>query len=159
MTQVPKAKVPRSFKLLDEHDAAIGKGGKSYITGKHAGYIQYGIDEDLNPDDEKVDLLSRWKGMLIGIQGKQTGQFMYQFVIDVPMNYPDVPPRLRFTEPQMAMPCVGKDGTVDVMKIKPKFVWTRECDIAHLLMALRENMEDPTVLKGSEKLGNLKYTL
>jgi len=152
--QYPKAKIPRSFKLLDEHDAAIGKGGKSYITGKHAGLIQYGIDEE---NDDVKDLLGRWKGMIIGIQGKQTGQFMYQFLVEVPPNYPDIPPKLRFTEPQMTMPCIGKDGVVDISKIKPKFVWSRDLDIAHLLMAVRENMEDPQVLKNSEKLGGTKY--
>jgi len=153
--QYPKAKIPRSFKLLDEHDAAIGKGGKSYLAGKHAGLIQYGIDED---NDDSKDLLSRWKGMIIGIQGKQTGQFIYQFVVDVPPNYPEEPPKLRFIEPQMAMTCVEKNGIVDLLKIKPKFTWHRDLDIAHLLMAVRENMEDPQVLKNSEKLAGTRYS-
>jgi len=153
---VAKAKVPRSFKLLDEYDAAIGKGHKSYISGKHSGLIQYGLDEDIT--DEKTDLLSRWKGILIGIQGKQTGQFMYQFQMEVPANYPDSPPKMRFLEPQIgAMPCVDKNGNVDIKLIKPKFVWNSECDLAHLLMAIRDNMEDPNVLKASEKLGSTKY--
>jgi len=158
MAQVAKAKVPRSFKLLDEHEAAIGKGGKSYISGKHSGYIQYGIDEDVPENDLKDhDLLSRWKGMIIGIQGKQTGQFMYSFSVEIPSQYPDVPPKIRFIEPQVAMPCVDKNGQVDVSKIKPKFTWSRDCDIAHLLMALRENMEDAQVQKASEKLTGTRY--
>jgi len=152
--QYPKAKIPRSFKLLDEHDAAIGKGGKSYITGKHGGFIQYGIDED---NDDSKDLLSRWKGIIIGIQGKQTGQFMYQFVVDITPSYPEEPPKIRFIEPKIAMPCVSETGHVDITKIKPKFIWNRDLDLAHLLMAIRENMEDPAVLKNSEKLAQTRY--
>jgi hypothetical protein len=55
--------MPRNFKLLEEYDNAIGKGGKSLVTGKHEGLIQYGIDE--NRDDP---LLHHWRGLLIGPQ-------------------------------------------------------------------------------------------
>jgi len=42
---------------LDEHDAAIGKGGKSYLPAKHEGFIVYGLDENCKDDD----LLAKWK--------------------------------------------------------------------------------------------------
>jgi hypothetical protein len=37
--------------LLAEYDAAIGKTGKTYIEGKHAGMINYGLADD----DDMVD--------------------------------------------------------------------------------------------------------
>jgi len=36
--------VPRIFKLLDEHDASIGKSGYTLVTPEHDGFIQYGMD-------------------------------------------------------------------------------------------------------------------
>jgi len=95
--------------------------------------------------------------MIIGIQGKQTGQIMYSFEINVPKKYPDEPPQMRFVEPKMAMPCVDANGRVDIGKIKPAFQWTRECDLAHLLVAIRENMEDKDVCAQSESLANSRY--
>lgn len=37
---------PRSFKLLDEYDNSIGKGGCTLIKGKHHGMINYGLKDD-----------------------------------------------------------------------------------------------------------------
>lgn len=48
--------LPRNFKLLAEYDAAIGKAGAGYITDHHAGFIQYGADDD-------DMLLHSWQGI------------------------------------------------------------------------------------------------
>lgn len=56
--------VPRNFKLLDEYDCSIGKEGKSKISGKHDGYIHYGLDEER--DDNHF--LHHWRASIIGPQ-------------------------------------------------------------------------------------------
>jgi hypothetical protein len=57
--------LPRNFKLLEEYDCCIGKKDHaSLITGEHAGFINYGLDE------AKDDIfLHYWQGMIFGPQG------------------------------------------------------------------------------------------
>lgn len=69
--------VPRNFKLLDEYDAAIGKEGKSLISGKHNGYIHYGLDEDR----EDVIMMHHWRASIIGPQETNLGEFMYELEV------------------------------------------------------------------------------
>eukprot|EP00310_Coccolithus_braarudii_P016731 CAMPEP_0183348996 /NCGR_PEP_ID=MMETSP0164_2-20130417/13320_1 /TAXON_ID=221442 /ORGANISM="Coccolithus pelagicus ssp braarudi, Strain PLY182g" /LENGTH=146 /DNA_ID=CAMNT_0025520663 /DNA_START=91 /DNA_END=531 /DNA_ORIENTATION=- len=145
------AAAPRNFKLLEEYDAAIGKAGKSMVKGKHQGMITYGL-----ADDEDM-YLSHWKGMIIGIQGKQTGEFLYEFSITVPKSYPESPPIMKFLAPKIAMDCVDAGGKVHINKIQPAFKWSAKCNLADLLMAVRENMASDAVNKASAGLGNTKY--
>ena len=70
------AVIPRNFRLLEEYDCAIGKEGKSLITGKHAGYIHYGLDEDR--DDNLM--LHHWRASIIGPQGVCFLFFCFLFV-------------------------------------------------------------------------------
>lgn len=56
--------VPRNFKLLEEYDCAIGKEGKSLISGKHEGFIHYGLDEDRDDNHN----LHHWRASIIGPQ-------------------------------------------------------------------------------------------
>eukprot|EP01006_Ploeotia_vitrea_P039343 TRINITY_DN66336_c7_g2_i1.p1 TRINITY_DN66336_c7_g2~~TRINITY_DN66336_c7_g2_i1.p1 ORF type:complete len:147 (+),score=77.49 TRINITY_DN66336_c7_g2_i1:68-508(+) len=142
---------PRSFKLLDEYDAAIGKSGKSLIKGKHQGMITYGL-----ADEEDIDLKT-WNGIIIGVQGKQTGEFIYNISIVVPSSYPKVPPQVRFTAPKIKMDCVDANGRVHLNKIVPKFKWDPEMNLADVLMAIRENMYDDKVNQQSASLGNTSY--
>eukprot|EP01126_Amoeba_proteus_P014483 TRINITY_DN1636_c0_g1_i2.p1 TRINITY_DN1636_c0_g1~~TRINITY_DN1636_c0_g1_i2.p1 ORF type:complete len:103 (-),score=8.47 TRINITY_DN1636_c0_g1_i2:731-1039(-) len=84
--------LPRNFKLLAEYDAAIGKGGGSLLQGEHAVWIQYGADEDR--DDM---LLHYWQGMIMGPQGKQTGECIYTFTCYCGDNYPGLFPLFFFS--------------------------------------------------------------
>jgi hypothetical protein len=56
--------VPRNFKLLDEYDCSIGKEGKSKISGKHDGYIHYGLEEERDDNHN----LHYWRASIIGPQ-------------------------------------------------------------------------------------------
>ena len=56
--------IPRNFKLLEEYDCAIGKEGKSLISGKHEGFIHYGLDEDRDDNHN----LHHWRASIIGPQ-------------------------------------------------------------------------------------------
>ena len=43
---------------------------------------------------------------------------IYNLIIDVTMDYPTVPPKIRFQSPKIAMPCVDAQGWVDIPKIE-----------------------------------------
>ena len=145
-------RVPRNFKLLDEYECAIGKMEKTLLTPKHHGLIQYGL---VDQDDI---MMHNWQGIIIGPQGKQIGELMYEISIFIPDSYPDVPPVIRFKQPRIAMDCVGQDGTVDLRKIKPAFRWNGDKhNIADVLMAIRENMDDNDVCQKSIALADKTY--
>merc|ERR1711988_95685 len=153
--------VPRIFKLLDEYDASIGKGGVvTLVTPEHDGLIQYGMDEDkAHPDANPCEnsKMHYWRGIIIGPQGTAIGEFFYNFEIFVPDEYPLVPPDVRFIAPKIKMECVGPDGRVNTSRIKTRggyFKWTKDCNIANVLCALRSNMHDPAVPKASAALGD-----
>jgi ubiquitin-conjugating enzyme E2 variant len=141
---------PRNFKLLDEYDCAIGKGGKT-LLGKHDGYISYNLTND---DDMS---LSHWSGIIIGPQGKPIGEFIYNISIFVPAEYPTVPPEVKFISPRIKMDCVDNSGRVNLSKISPPFQWSPEKNIADVLVALRENMHNSKVCNESASLGNTSY--
>eukprot|EP00455_Lapot_gusevi_P028328 TRINITY_DN3018_c0_g1_i4.p1 TRINITY_DN3018_c0_g1~~TRINITY_DN3018_c0_g1_i4.p1 ORF type:complete len:152 (+),score=51.74 TRINITY_DN3018_c0_g1_i4:61-516(+) len=151
MAAVEEVELPRSFKLLDEYDAAIGKAGKSFLKGQHANFIQYGLVSDDDMD------LALWRATVIGPQGKQLGEFIYTLEIYVGPNYPQVPPRAKFISPKIAMDAVGADGTVDPTRLEPRFVWRQNMNIADLLMAIRENMNNDRVCQQSAHLGDTSY--
>jgi len=88
-----KIKIPRSFKLLEEYDYAVGKENKTKIVGQHSGLINYGL---MDYNRETKDPLGFWRGIIIGIQGKQSGELLYAFEITIPAKYPDVAPIVRF---------------------------------------------------------------
>ena len=144
--------MPRNFKLLEEYDAAIGKEGKSLVTGKHAGLIQYGVDEER--DDP---LLHHWRGIIIGPQDSHIGQFMYTITIEATDNYPAEAPIVSFIEPKIKMPAVDDRGRVTLSKLEPKFAWNASLNIADVLMAVRENMYKESVSKASGTLQGTSY--
>eukprot|EP00954_Amorphochlora_amoebiformis_P006693 523533-Amorphochlora_amoeboformis.AAC.2 len=88
-----KIKIPRSFKLLEEYDNAVGKESKTKLTGQHRGLINYGL---MDYTRESKDPLGFWRGIIIGIQGKQSGELFYNFEVTIPPKYPDVAPIVRF---------------------------------------------------------------
>jgi ubiquitin-conjugating enzyme E2 variant len=98
--------LPRSFKLLEEYDCAIGKKGKTLLKGQHANFIQYGLADDGDMD------LATWRATIIGPQGKQIGEFIYMLELVCGPDYPQTPPRVKFQAPRLAMPAVGQDGSV-----------------------------------------------
>ena len=145
--------VPRNFKLLEEYDCAIGKDGKSLISGKHEGFIHYGLDEDR--DDNHG--LHHWRASIIGPQSTNLGEFMYDLQIFVPDNYPNVPPQVRFRSPKISMSAVNASGNVDPAKLDPKFQWKATFDIADILKAIRDNICQSSVIKASQNLANTSY--
>jgi len=55
------------------------------------------------------------------------------------------------------MPAVGPTGEVDVNKLVPKFTWSPNYDIADVLIAIRENICQNSVIKASHRLANTSY--
>eukprot|EP01126_Amoeba_proteus_P011083 TRINITY_DN1441_c0_g2_i1.p1 TRINITY_DN1441_c0_g2~~TRINITY_DN1441_c0_g2_i1.p1 ORF type:complete len:152 (+),score=20.98 TRINITY_DN1441_c0_g2_i1:91-546(+) len=144
--------LPRNFKLLAEYDAAIGKGGGSLLQGEHAVWIQYGADED--KDDM---LLHHWQGMIMGPQGKQTGECIYTFTCFCSDTYPEEPPRIVFTGTKVVMPAVDNKGNVNLERLKPPFRWDSRLNIADALTAIRKNLCDPQVISASYPVRNQTY--
>ena len=144
--------VPRNFRLLEEYDCAIGKEEKTFVTHPHSGFVQYGADESKNDM-----LLHHWEGIIIGPQGSNIGECMYTIKIFVPDNYPQVPPEVQFIGQQIAMPCVRADGRVDPSRISGGFQWHYKQNIADILMAVRSNMHDASVIQASAALIGKMY--
>ena len=172
--------IPRNFRLLEEYDAAIGKEGKSFVTGKHAGYIHYGLDEERQDNMN----LHYWRATMIGpqqvnpfsslsffsflwkirvshsfLKRSQTnlGEFMYEIEVFVPDNYPETPPQVRFKAPKINMPAVNGSGHVDLSKLTPNFTWRTNYNIADVLKAIRENISQNSVIKSSSGLQGTQY--
>eukprot|EP00656_Telonema_subtile_P032812 TRINITY_DN3608_c0_g1_i1.p1 TRINITY_DN3608_c0_g1~~TRINITY_DN3608_c0_g1_i1.p1 ORF type:complete len:176 (-),score=21.85 TRINITY_DN3608_c0_g1_i1:22-549(-) len=155
--------VPRNFRLLAEYDASVGKEGSSLITHPHVGFISYGLE---NAAEDR--LLHNWTGLIIGPQGSHIGEFMFNLVIYVPIEYPNVPPQIRFTGQKVAMRCVDSSGNVNVAAIETegerdtkisgsggketevfaggrRFEFNPKHNVADVLMALRSNMHSSKV--------------
>mmetsp|Transcript_41131 Transcript_41131/g.57237 ORF Transcript_41131/g.57237 Transcript_41131/m.57237 type:complete len:151 (+) Transcript_41131:129-581(+) len=145
--------IPRNFRLLEEYDAAIGKEGKSFVTGKHAGYIHYGLDEERQDNMN----LHYWRATMIGPQQTNLGEFMYEIEVFVPDNYPETPPQVRFKAPKINMPAVNGSGHVDLSKLTPNFTWRTNYNIADVLKAIRENISQNSVIKSSSGLQGTQY--
>jgi len=139
-----KLKIPRSFKLLEEYDHAVGKENKTKLSGPHRGLINYGLQDYTR---ESKDPLGSWRGIIIGIQGKQSGELFYNFTLTIPKNFPEAAPIVRFKGPKMDLPAVDSRGYVNLAKLSPGFKWTADKWIADVLMAIRNNMSSPTCLK------------
>eukprot|EP00211_Chloroparvula_japonica_P009754 CAMPEP_0119118906 /NCGR_PEP_ID=MMETSP1310-20130426/625_1 /TAXON_ID=464262 /ORGANISM="Genus nov. species nov., Strain RCC2339" /LENGTH=148 /DNA_ID=CAMNT_0007108307 /DNA_START=283 /DNA_END=729 /DNA_ORIENTATION=- len=147
------AAMPRNFKLLEEYDCAIGKEGKSLVTGKHMGLIHYGLDEERDDNTN----LHHWRASIIGPQDTNLGEFMYEMVIFVPDNYPKAAPKVKFIQPKVSMGAVNSKGEVDPNKLDPKFRWSPEMNIADILRAIRENLYNNSVIKHSQNLQGTSY--
>jgi len=165
--KIQKVTVPRSIKLLEEYDAAIGKGKRTFIPDNHTGFIGYGLDEEKENNTD----LRYWRGIIIGPQESPIGQLIYNVQICVPDDYPKRFPEIRFTSPRIAMECVDSKGLVDVTKIQKVdmstldegtgqvyetigtyFTWDENLNIADVLIAIRENMHLESVCNDSSSL-------
>jgi len=99
---------------MEEYDAAIGKGKRTFIPEEHCGLIGYGLEEQREDNHE----LKYWHAMIIGPQESPIGQLIYNLTVTVPDNYPKQPPEVRFISPRIRMACVNKKGYVDVSTIQ-----------------------------------------
>jgi len=171
-TKVLHVAVPRNIKLMEEYDAAIGKGKRTFIPEEHCGFIGYGLEEQREDNHE----LKYWHAMIIGPQESPIGQVIYNLVVTVPDEYPKAPPEVRFVSPRIRMPCVNKKGFVNVTMIEKidmslvdvatgqvsestgeHFVWDEKLNIANVLVALREHMHLETVSNESADLPSTAY--
>jgi len=167
-----KIVIPRNIKLLEEYDNAIGKGTRTYIPVIHTGFIGYGLDEEKENNHD----MRFWRAMIIGPQESPIGQVIYNLSISVPDGYPKEPPEVRFVNPTIMMGCVNGRGVVDISKIEKVdmstveestgqtseglgefFVWSDNCNIADVLVGIRENMHLESVSNESGDLSNTNY--
>jgi len=167
-----KIVIPRNIKLLEEYDNAIGKGTRTYIPVIHTGFIGYGLDEEKENNHD----MRFWRAMIIGPQESPIGQVIYNLTIVAPDAYPKEPPEVRFVNPTILMGCVNARGVVDIAKIEKVdmstvdessgqtseglgeyFSWNENCNLADVLVGLRENMHIESVSNESGDLSNSTY--
>jgi len=126
-------------------------------------------------EDEDEDELKYWQAIIIGPQESPIGQVIYNLKIDIPQEYPRVPPEVRFVRPRVCMECVDDTGKVDVTKImlvdmtqvSPQgmvsesagklYSWEASHKIADVLVAIRENMHLEEVCNTSSCFYNSTY--
>jgi len=171
-TKILHVCVPRNIKLMEEYDAAIGKGARTFIPQEHCGFIGYGLEEQREDNHE----LKYWHAMIIGPQESPIGQLIYNLTVTVPDGYPKEPPEVRFVSPRIRMPCVNKKGYVTLSLIEKvdmslvdagtgqlnettgeHFSWAETLNIADILVALREHMHLESVSNESADLPSTAY--
>jgi len=171
-TKILHVAVPRNIKLMEEYDAAIGKGKRTFIPDSHGGFIGYGLEEQREDNHE----LKYWHAMIIGPQESPIGQLIYNLAVTVPAGYPKEPPEVRFVSPRIRMPCVNKKGYVNITMIEKIdmslvdagtgqvsestgdfFAWNEKLNIADILVSLRENMHLETISNESADLPSTAY--
>jgi len=171
-TKILHISVPRNIKLMEEYDAAIGKGRKTLVPDVHSGFIGYGLEEQREDNHE----LKYWHAMIIGPQESPIGQLIYNLLITVPDGYPKEVPEVRFVSPRIRMACVNKRGYVNISIIEKvdmslvdvgtgqvsestgeHFQWNEKQNIADILVSIRENMHLETVSNESADLPSTPY--
>jgi ubiquitin-conjugating enzyme E2 variant len=127
-------RVPRNFKLLDELEQAE----KGKYGGAHEGWITLGVEGD--------DIfLSDWQAMIIGPQGTNLGERLYNLKIKCGERYPEEPPVFRFVQ-KIHMDCVDSTGLV-TRKLPALRDWTRDSCIWNVLCSIRDAMVPAATLK------------
>jgi len=106
-------------------------------------------------DNPRFDCVGYWQGMIIGIQGQQCGEMMYNFVIRAPLDYPYAAPIIRFST-KVVLSCVDNKGYVHVDKI-PNFKWEPTKNIADVLMAVRDAMKDRASIEASYRVRDQEF--
>lgn len=97
-------------------------------------------------------------GMIIGPQGKPTGECIYTFTVFCSDSYPEEPPKVKFNGTKVAgMTAVDAQGNVNLSKLVPAFQWNTNQNIADALRAIRTNMLDNNVIQASYNVRNQNY--
>jgi len=120
------AKVPRSFRLLEE----LEKGEKGIGDGS----CSYGLDD---PED---NTMTHWNGTIIGPGHTVHENRIYSLKIHCGGQYPDNPPTVRFLS-RVNLSFVSQvDGKVDQTKLPVLANWTRNNTLETLLVEIRREM-------------------